>query len=206
MSMRDIDPPDKSTARCGQAAGAIVIKMPQRLECSSCGATANAACDCGAPYVPAGVRAADAIAANPEKSDRRIAKEIGVSQPTVSKARKQSTDNSLSVDKRIGLDGKTRKLPEKISPPVADVRADDATASAAQRKAEYAADEDEPSVEDELDEDPENFRTAFLLRADQARAFAVYTGPVIDRDLIAAARAAATAWTKLANDLEEAAS
>jgi hypothetical protein len=44
--------------------------------------------------------------ANPQMSDRAIAREIGVSHPTV--ARRQSTGNSLPVDDgpRIGLDGK----------------------------------------------------------------------------------------------------
>jgi hypothetical protein len=51
---------------------------------------------------------AEAIKANPGKSDRTLAAEIGVTQPTVSKARKElsATDNSLSVDARTGLDGK----------------------------------------------------------------------------------------------------
>jgi hypothetical protein len=81
-----------------------------RLQCSVCGAQAAASCNCGQPYVvAAGQRAAEAIKANPEKSDRAIARDIGVSQPTVSKVRK-STDNSFSVEKRIGLDGKARKL------------------------------------------------------------------------------------------------
>jgi DNA-binding MurR/RpiR family transcriptional regulator len=55
------------------------------------------------------------IKAEPEKSDRAIAKKTGVSQPTVSKARKkmETTDKDLSVEKRTGLDGRTRKLPAK---------------------------------------------------------------------------------------------
>jgi hypothetical protein len=81
------------------------------LQCSSCGAEGSGSCGCGAPYIPASERAAAAIAANPAKSDRMIAAEIGVSQPTVSKARKASTDKRLSVEKRIGKDGKARKVP-----------------------------------------------------------------------------------------------
>jgi hypothetical protein len=83
-----------------------------RLQCSHCGAGATAACECGAPYVPAGKRAEEAVAANPEKSDRAIAAAIGVSHTTVQKARK-ATGNKLPVDeKRTGKDGKQRKLPE----------------------------------------------------------------------------------------------
>ena len=99
---------------------ATVIKMSiQRMVCTGCGAEANASCNCGVAYQPKSVRAAEAVKANPEKSDRAIAAEIGVSQPTVSKARKdlEATDKELSVDERIGLDGKTRKLPEKKQEP-----------------------------------------------------------------------------------------
>jgi hypothetical protein len=85
----------------------------QRMVCTGCGAEANASCNCGKAYVPKAVRAAEAVAANPEKSDRAIAADTGISQPTISKARHQlATDNNLSVDEpRIGLDGKTRKRP-----------------------------------------------------------------------------------------------
>jgi hypothetical protein len=50
---------------------------------------------------------------NPGMSDRWIAAEIGVSQPTVSKARKQSTAPGGAVAKRIGRDGKIRRMPRK---------------------------------------------------------------------------------------------
>jgi hypothetical protein len=87
----------------------------QRMVCTGCGAEANASCNCGMDYKPKSVRAREAVEANPEKSDRAIAKEVGVSQPTVSKARKEleATDKQLSVQERTGLDGKTRKLPER---------------------------------------------------------------------------------------------
>jgi hypothetical protein len=47
---------------------------------------------------------------------RAIAEEIGVSHPTVAKARRQSTGNSLPVDDepRIGLDGKVRRMPTRF--------------------------------------------------------------------------------------------
>lgn len=81
-------------------------------ECSSCGASARAGCNCGVAYVPAGERAAAAVAANPEKSDRAIAAEIGVSHPTVGKVRK-ATGKLFPVEKRTGRDGKMRKQPAK---------------------------------------------------------------------------------------------
>lgn len=59
-------------------------------------------------------RALAALKVNPEKSDRAIAKELGVSQPTVSRARRTiATDVSAEPAKRIGLDGKARKLPKR---------------------------------------------------------------------------------------------
>jgi len=86
-----------------------------QMHCSSCGSAAKATCNCGVAYIPAGEFAARAVAANPEKSDRAIAKEIGVAPNTVRKAR-QSTAQKCAVGKRIGKDGKIRKLPQR--PPV----------------------------------------------------------------------------------------
>jgi hypothetical protein len=82
----------------------------QRMICTGCGAEANASCNCGVSYIPKAVRAAEAVRANPEKSDRAIAAEIGVSGETVRQARKQ-LPSDLAVDERTGLDGKTRKVP-----------------------------------------------------------------------------------------------
>jgi len=88
---------------------------------------AKASCNCGAGYVPAGQRAAAAIKANPDKSDRAIADEIGVSNQTVRRARKKSTVTGVTVATRTGRDGKKRKLPKRpapaISDPVAEVNA-----------------------------------------------------------------------------------
>lgn len=85
---------------------------PRRLGCSACGATAEAACDCGVPYIPAGQRAAEAIAANPKRSDRSIAAEIGVDHKTVGAARKAVGEHS--PPERIGRDGKS--YPAKTKP------------------------------------------------------------------------------------------
>lgn len=144
------------------------------LSCTKCGSMADATCDCGSPYIPAAARAAKAIVANPEKSNRTIANEIGVSHTTVQRARETGT--CVPVDERIGLDGKVRRLPVRRS------------------------DEPEPDIEDDI-EDPANYRTAYLLRADQAVRFASYSGP-ITAEIISAARQVATAWSKLAQKLE----
>jgi hypothetical protein len=59
----------------------------QRMICSGCGAEANATCTCGVAYMPKSVQAAEAIKANPERSNRAIAQETGLSEPTVRRAR-----------------------------------------------------------------------------------------------------------------------
>ena len=82
------------------------------LGCTKCGAVVEAACCCGASYVPAGDRAAEAVAAHPEMSDRQIAEMIGVGSNTVRRARK-STAPSGAVEKRTGKDGRTRRMPVK---------------------------------------------------------------------------------------------
>jgi hypothetical protein len=85
---------------------------PAQIFCSDCGACADAACNCGAPYMPAGQRAMKAIEANPEKSDRAIAAEIGVGKETVRRTRKATAPHG-PVGKRIGKDGKERRMPVK---------------------------------------------------------------------------------------------
>jgi len=112
-----------------------------------------------------------------------------------------------------------RKTAEQPDTPV-----DDPTASAEARKATFAAldteapvaaetetdtdtdtvteapvaAETETDVESEID--PGNIRSAFLLRADQALTFAVYSGPV-DKEIAEAARATAVAWAKLSGEM-----
>lgn len=106
----------------------IQIQIPQKrlaLSCTKCGSMADAACDCGSPYIPAKVRAAEAIAANPTKSDRAIAADIGVSAMTVQRARPTVTDVTVE---RMGLDGKVRRLPERQTEEVTDVAGLDSTA------------------------------------------------------------------------------
>jgi hypothetical protein len=101
-----------------------IVRSIQRMVCTGCGAEANASCNCGKPYVPKSVRAKEAIEANPEKSDRAIAAEIGSSPTTVGKVRDElSTGGQLEDGPRIGLDGKTRKMPAKKpeAEPEADV-------------------------------------------------------------------------------------
>ena len=100
---------------------------------------------------------------------------------TVARARK-ATVSSETVERKplIGKDGKARKP----------------------RRKRITLVETEESVESELDENPENFRVAFLLRVEQASRAAVYSGPVT-KEIVSAARAVADAWSALARKLEK---
>jgi hypothetical protein len=89
-----------------------------RLACSACGAEANASCSCGKPYVPKQQRAAEAVAAHPEKSNRAIAEEIDVSEPTVRRARDAAASHD-APDTVVGRDGKS--YPAQHAPPTSDV-------------------------------------------------------------------------------------
>jgi hypothetical protein len=66
-------------------------------------------------------RVRTAIAQAPEKSDRAIAAELGVGDATVSRARR--TVSGDTVERRIGKDGKARRVPTgKIGPDPAKSR------------------------------------------------------------------------------------
>jgi hypothetical protein len=83
--------------------------------CSKCGAKARPGCNCGVAYIPAHTFAAKAVTAHPEKSDRAIAKEIGVDHKTVAKARKSVGEKSPTA-KRVGNDGKRYSATKRMTP------------------------------------------------------------------------------------------
>lgn len=145
--------------------------------CSSCGV--DAGCNCGAPLMSKAQRAKEAIEAAPHKSDRAIAAELGISQPTVSKARKETTDKQLSVDEemRVGLDGRQRRLP--VRRPVID--------------------DDNDSFEAAT---PSQLRDSFLVFSNEALLLAQYVGPV-DQVVLESAKATAAAWCRLVETLEK---
>ena len=90
-----------------------------RLICTKCKKSIKAGCECGAPYVPAGKVAAAAVAKpeNVKKSDRVIATEAGISSNTVRRARKRTAPNG-AVERRVGKDGKARRMPKLKPQPV----------------------------------------------------------------------------------------
>jgi hypothetical protein len=99
-----------------------IQRIAVRLVCIACGTETNAACTCGVGYKPKAVLAAEAINAAPEKSDRMIADEIGVSPTTVGKAREQLSTNWTVGEVRTGKDGKERRLPEPVDPELVELR------------------------------------------------------------------------------------
>jgi hypothetical protein len=121
------------------------------------------------------VRAAEAIKANPEKSNRAIADEIGADEKEVRRQRAKLGADMSAVDERIGLDGKTRKQPAK-----------------------------KPEVEEEDDDiffEPtaaqKRRQKQFIERAKAAAKMGGYEGP-IDSEMQDAAAAVADVWVPYA--------
>ena len=93
-----------------------VIKMSvQRMVCTGCGAEANASCNCGVSYMAKSARAAEAIKANPRKSDRAIAADLGIGSNTVRRAREDSGAPDGAGDERIGRDGKSYSIRQRVT-------------------------------------------------------------------------------------------
>jgi hypothetical protein len=74
------------------------------FERGACGV--DAGCNCGAPLISKGQRAAEAIKANPAMSNRKIAEEAGVDEKTVRNIRKKTTADwsALEDDDRPTID------------------------------------------------------------------------------------------------------
>jgi hypothetical protein len=134
------------------------------------------------------------------KSERKV-------QRAAERGRKIGPENldkiaGTSLDKGKELDA-LAKLPEQEQEELIAKAVAGKVVSAAVLAPQEPADE-EPGIEDEIDaEDPENYRTAYLLRVDQALRFAAYSGPIA-KEIVPAARAVATAWSTLAQKLERA--
>lgn len=151
---------------------AVIPITVQQMVCTGCGSETNATCNCGKPYVPKKQRALEKARENPKQSVRALAEEVGVGHGTAQRALEEARAG-VPDGTAEGRDGKVYRLPVR-----------------------------EPETDDiEQDIEPDNRRGAFLLRADQARAFAEYTGPA-DQEVLKFARAAAQAWQSIAVNLE----
>jgi len=61
-------------------------------------------------------RAAEAVAANSQKSNRAIAEEVGVDEGTMRATRRATAEHSAVDDEpRRGLDGKSRRMPTRTT-------------------------------------------------------------------------------------------
>ena len=81
-----------------------------KLRCPQCNATTDAQCSCGVAYeyIPAGKLAAEAVAKpdNADKSDPKLAEELGVGKDTIRRARKAAGCANAQPEQRTGKDGK----------------------------------------------------------------------------------------------------
>jgi hypothetical protein len=174
----------------GKMTATATIEQPAplraQLHCSGCGVTIDAACNCGKPYISAGEAAAKAIEADPQKSNNSIAKEIGVSEPTVRRIRGSLKDEPVPSNggpaKRKGTDGKSYPATKTKKPP----ERRQAKKSERKRKGSILPEE------------------AYMARVDAAKTAATvpYTGKVTDH-IIAKARGVAKVWNELADEFEE---
>lgn len=163
-----------------------VIRMSvQRMVCTGCGSEANATCDCGVSYVAKSVRAAEAIKANPGKSDGAIATDLGVTRQTVSNARKQvANDLPPDEDERVGRDGKSYSIRQRVT--------------------------DEPDIPPKLIEDAAatNRRRVFLRcaedalrKAEQGAGLKDAKQSEIDEEILASLNKVVEAWTSLRDEI-----
>jgi hypothetical protein len=96
-------------------------KKPLQMRCIGCGATADAACNCGEAYMPAAERADEFAKANPNASVREIVEKTGVGHGTAQRAKSRVPNGTPEI---TGRDGKSypakkhRKLSEQQPAPM----------------------------------------------------------------------------------------
>ena len=160
-------------------------KPALEIGCTACGATVDAACDCGAPYMPADQRVAEFDAANPGRPTREVAAALGMNRGTVSRAR-NSGAASAAPERVIGADGKS----------YAAIRT---------RRASVDDDDDDQTADAEHVEGLRIIAArGFFNRVREAKEIATL-GPLLPSDvtdeMIKAAESAAAAWSTVAHNL-----
>jgi len=199
-----------------------MTKPKLKLFCSKCGAKAQATCACGVSYIPAGIAAAIAVAAHPAKSNRAIAAETGIPEISIRRARNSTASND-AVDKRIGLDGKTRRLPTTPDRPTpSELKHVPAAVELAERVASYLRELKREASYHGVDTSPR--RVSQLMYALLTEIFAGISSPAakakvcevcasewkidetkLNEDVINNVRKTAKAWSDLHERLEAAA-
>lgn len=93
-------------------AGQVIQLSIQRMVCTSCGAEANASCNCGKPYICKAQKVREAIEADPDKSNHQIARETGAHRKQVQRERaKLGGDMSPPIESEAQTESDT---PEEI--------------------------------------------------------------------------------------------
>jgi hypothetical protein len=89
----------------------------QQLECVKCGAQTHATCNCGMNYVPVQQRVAEYDKANPGKSERAAAADLGVSKTAIHEARESG--GHQRPPEVTGRDGKQYPATQPTKSPAA---------------------------------------------------------------------------------------
>ena len=168
------------------------------------GAAADAACDCGAPYVPNAAQKREAVVvalkADPKKSNRHVAKATGVHHETVAAVRSDLEDGGeiRHHDERIGSDG--IKQPAKKTKAANKTSKHKGKAHRSDPIQETCADcnTQEEHWERSLSNLPGD---AISMRSYWSREFGKWEKFKVSSSLVTLAKQAAAAWTKLAADL-----
>lgn len=171
------------------------------------------------------------LKAQPESSDRAIAKTVKVDNKTVAAVRTklESTEEIPQLDKTVGADGKSRKQPSKrpsnkperkselqaeaskatTAEPALLQPSNDAESSAEQRKAEYAESESNDHTEEaerwqlSLSNMAGMAGDAIALPASWTRQFGKWQDFPVPSDVVTLAQQAAETWATLARQLAE---
>jgi hypothetical protein len=139
------------------------------------------------------------------KQHDKLVAEMAVKAKIAEDAIRAEYDGKLVVDpEKLQADIKAA-IDKALKPLQRNLKAAEKKLAAAEKRlVEETTDDAETDIEEKThDEHPENYRSAFLIRADQAVQFAAYSGPNnYKKELAVTARQVAAAWTKLAENLE----
>jgi hypothetical protein len=139
------------------------------------------------------------------KQHDKLVAEMAVKAKIAEDAIRAEYDGKLVVDpEKLQADIKAA-IDKALKPLQRNLKAAEKKLAAAEKRlVEETTDDAETDIEEKThDEHPENYRSAFLIRADQAVQFAAYSGPNnYKTELAVTARQVAAAWTKLAENLE----
>lgn len=180
------------------------------MECSKCGACAVRPCDCHAKFVAAGTLAKRALEKAEQqttrKSNREIARDTGLSEPTVRRARTGAASNDAAPPRKPAPRTASVEFNKAVAAITAHPEMKDRAIARAENIGHKVVGKARRSINDGTTDtrNPQRGNTpnaAFLLRADEALTWAVCPKKVDERSLNAA-RATASAWCRLVETME----